>query len=172
MDPYFEIYIPRLTRTLKLSKLRALTKLHNPKRYNEAEDRERWEKSHQHDAAKLEQSAEDFFIYIGEKLVCREDKRKVSEAMWTIIGVLEGNGACGRTHCQHNNSRSPYSCDAGKRTHICKEYDKYMRRKAFGADVCKDCRYASQTKKWGAVCFMPQYNPKVPQGCPREREAS
>lgn len=31
MDPYFEIYIPRLTRTLKLSKLRALTKLHNPK---------------------------------------------------------------------------------------------------------------------------------------------
>lgn len=32
MDPYFEIYIPRLTRTLKLSKLRALTKLHNPKR--------------------------------------------------------------------------------------------------------------------------------------------
>ena len=35
MDPYFEIYIPRLTRTLKLSKLRALTKLHNPKRHNE-----------------------------------------------------------------------------------------------------------------------------------------
>ena len=51
MDPYFEIYIPRLTRTLKLSKLRALTKLHNPKRYNDAEDRERCEKNHQHDAA-------------------------------------------------------------------------------------------------------------------------
>lgn len=53
---------------------------------------------------------------------------------------------------------------AGKRTHICKEYDKYMCRKAFGADVCKDCRYASQTKKWGAVCFMPQ--PKSATGLP------
>lgn len=102
----------------------------------------------------------------------RKDKEKVSAAMCTITCVLEGDHACGRSHCEHYDDRYPYSCVVGKRIHTCKEYDKYMRRKAFGADVCKACRYASQTKKWGAVCFMPQYNPKVPQGCPRKREAS
>ena len=172
MDPYFEIYIPRLTRTLKLSKLRALTKLYNPKSCNNAEDRAGWEKSHERGAANLAQSAEDFFVYIGEKLVSREDKSKVSGAIWTIIGVLEGHNACNRTHCQYHNSRSPYSCGAGKRTHTCKEYDKYMRKKSFGAEVCKECRHAKQTKKWGAVCWMRQYDQQAPEGCPRKKETS
>lgn len=167
MDPYFEIYIPRLTRTLKASQLRARRRLHKGK-----EDAEFWKAGDEKIAERLSKGAEEFLEYIGGKLVRREDKSKVIEAMWTIIGVLEGDNACNRSHCQHNNSRYPYSCSAGERIHTCKEYDKYMCKKVFGAEVCKECRHARITKKWGAVCWMHQYDTKTPEGCPRKREAS
>ena len=165
MDPYFEIYIPRLTRTLKESQLRARRKLHRGK-----DAAAFWKDEDEKIADRLSNGAKEFFEYIGEKIVYREDKSKVSDAMWTIIGVLEGHNACNRTHCQYNNSRRPYSCGAGKRTHTCKEYDKYMRKKSFGAEVCKECRHAKQTKKWGAVCWMRQYDQQAPEGCPRKEE--
>lgn len=168
MDPYFEIYVPRLISTLKLSKLRSLVKQCKPKGYNKAEDREMWRKSHEEIADKLAKSAENFFYYIGEKLVNREDKGNVSSAIWTIINVLESGNGCDRSHCKHNDSRCSYSCSAGKRTHTCKEYDKYMSKKAFGAEACTSCSYSTITKQWGPVCFMPQYKPEVPEGCPRK----
>lgn len=166
MDPYFEIYLPRLVRTLKESQLRARRKLHRGK-----EEAERWREQDEGIAANLADGAKIAFKYIGEKLVRREDKKKVSDAIWTIINALESDNACNREHCQHNNARYPYSCDAGKRIHTCKEYDKCMRKKAFGAEICNKCRSAQQTKKWGAVCWLHQHE-KMPEGCPRAREAS
>ncbi len=166
MDPYFEIYLPRLVRTLKKSQLRARRKLHRSK-----EEAESWKEQDEAIAVRLSDGANDFLTYVGEKLVCRKDKETVSDAIWTIIHVLESGNACARTHCQHHNDRFHYACDAGKRIHTCKEYDKYMRKKAFGAEICNECQHAQQTKKWGAVCWLHQHE-KMPEGCPRAREAS
>lgn len=166
MDPYFDIYVPRLVATLRESQLRARRKLHCSK-----EAAELWRKQDEEIAARLADGAKIALKYIGEKLVRREDKEKVSNAIWTIINALENGNACNRDHCQNNNARYPYSCDAGKRIHTCKKYDKYMRKKTFGAEICNKCRRAQQTKKWGAVCWLHQHE-KMPEGCPRAREAS
>ena len=166
MEPYFEIYVPRLCRTLKESQLRARRKLHRGK-----EEAERWREQDEEIAARLADGAKVFLTYVGEKLVYRNDKEKVSDAIWKIINVLESGNGCTRTHCQYNNDRYPYSCGAGKRIHTCKEYDKYMRKKVFGAEICNECQHAQQTKKWGAVCWLHQHE-KMPEGCPRTREAS
>lgn len=163
MDPYFDMYVPRLVATLRESQLRARRKLHRSK-----EEAERFMKDDEKIAARLADGAEIALKYVGEKLVRREDKEKVSKTIWTIIKVLENGNACNRDHCQHNNARYPYACGAGKRIHTCKEYDKYMRKKAFGAEICNECQHAQQTKKWGAVCWLHQHE-KMPEGCPRAR---
>lgn len=135
------------------------------------EHAEMWREQDEAIAARLSEGAKNFLRYVGEKLVRRKDKRRVSDAIWTIIYVLESRNSCPREHCQYNNDRYPYSCSAGKRIHTCKDYDNYMRKKAFGAEICKECQYAEQTKKWGAVCRFPQ-NENMPEGCPRAKEAS
>lgn len=161
MDPYFDIYVPRLVATLRESQLRARRKLYRGK-----EEAELFRKNDEEIAARLADGANIFLSYIGEKLVRREDKEKVSKTIWTIINVLENGNACNRKHCQHNNARYPYACDAGKRIHTCKEYDTYMRKKVFGAEICNRCRYAQRTNKWGAVCWY-YCGGSFPEGCPR-----
>lgn len=161
MDPYFDVYVPRLVATLRESQLRARRKLHRGK-----EEAELFRKNDEEIAASLADGANIFLSYIGEKLVRREDKEKVSKTIWTIINVLENGNACNRKHCQHNNARYPYACDAGKRIHTCKEYDTYMRKKVFGAEICNRCRYAQRTNKWGAVCWY-YCGGSFPEGCPR-----
>jgi hypothetical protein len=149
-DPFFEIDIPRLERSIVAAQKRA------PLRRGAS--------------AKADQVGW-LFAFLGNGNVSREEKSAMRKAAHILIKLLD-KSQCPRTHCKDWSSQFPCNCLAGKNPKRCPELKSYIAKKHANHPECKGCKSRSGKYSDGQYWCQVKRNADRPEGCPKVKKES